>query len=272
MNVLSVSLVVHEGKPKAVELSKELLAVLEKRGIDLVETGADLVVSLGGDGTVLRAARVAHEADAPLLSVNLGTLGYLTEIDASEATASLERIFAGDFVIEDRMMLDCAAATAAGVQSFVGLNEALVERSSRYRLVRLEVRVGGERLATFNADGVIVATPTGSTAYALSAGGPIVSPRAECLLVVPVSPHMIFSRAVVLSPQDEVEIRVGDDRSEAVGARAQDASLVLDGGLGRTLTTGDSVVVKRHERPLKLVRMTGPGFLERLRSKLDLPN
>lgn len=272
MNVGSVSLVVHEGKPKAVELSKELLAVLDKSGIDLVETGADLVVSLGGDGTVLRAARVAHEADAPLLAVNLGTLGYLTEIDASEATASLERIFAGDFVIEDRMMLDSAATTEAGTETFVGLNEALVERSSRYRLVRLEVRVGGERLATFNADGVIVATPTGSTAYALSAGGPIVSPRAECLLVVPVSPHMIFSRAVVLSPQDEVEIRVGGDQPDAVGVPAQEASLVLDGGLGRTLTTGDSVVVKRHERPLRLVRMAGPGFLERLRSKLDLPN
>lgn len=272
MNVRSVSLVVHEGKPKAVELSKELLEVLDKRGVDLVEAGADLVVSLGGDGTVLRAARVAHEADAPLLAVNLGTLGYLTEIDASEATASLERIFAGDFVIEDRMMLDTTATTIAGTQSFVGLNEALVERSSRYRLVRLEVRVGGERLATFNADGVIVATPTGSTAYALSAGGPIVSPRAECLLVVPVSPHMIFSRAVVLSPQDEVEIRVGGEQSDVVGAPTQEASLVLDGGLGRTLTTGDSVVVKRHDRPLRLVRMTGPGFLERLRSKLDLPN
>lgn len=272
MNVRSVSLVVHDGKPKAVELSKELLAVLDKRGIDLVETGADLVVSLGGDGTVLRAARVAHQADAPLLAVNLGTLGYLTEVDASEAGPSLERIFAGDFDIEDRMMLDSEATTAAGVQRFVGLNEILVERSSRYRLVRLEVGVSGERLATFDADGVIVATPTGSTAYALSAGGPIVSPRAECLLVVPVSPHMIFSRAVVLSPQDEVEIRVGGDQRDAGGGSVQEASLVLDGALGRTLTTGDSVVVKRHERPLRLVRMKGPGFLERLRSKLDLPN
>jgi NAD+ kinase len=230
------------------------------------------VVSLGGDGTVLRAARLAHAADAPLLAVNLGTLGYLTEVDASEAGASLERILAGDFVIEDRMMLDSEATTEAGTESFIGLNEALVERSSRYRLVRLEVRVGGERLATFNADGVIVATPTGSTAYALSAGGPIVSPHAECLLVVPVSPHMIFSRAVVLSPQDEVEIRVGGDPPDGGSGRPQEASLVLDGGLGRTLTTGDSVLVKRHERPLRLVRMTGPGFLERLRSKLDLPN
>lgn len=270
MNVEKVSLVVHEGKPKAVVLREELLVALGERGIEVVESGADLVVSLGGDGTVLRAARVAHEADAPLLAVNLGTLGYLTEVDAAEANGSLERILAGDFVLEDRMMLHCDVETSGERRSFVGLNEVLVERSSRYRLVRLDVRVGGERLATFNADGVIVATPTGSTAYALSAGGPIVSPRTECLLVVPVSPHMIFSRAVVLSPHDEVEISVGATDDEV--PTPQEASVVLDGGLGSTVTAGDRVRVRKHERPLHLVRMTGPGFLERLRSKLDLPS
>lgn len=270
MNLQSVSLVVHDGKPKAVELEKELLSVLGDRGISVVDAGADLVVSLGGDGTVLRAARAAHEADAPLLSVNLGTLGYLTEVDAGDATASLERIIEGDFVIEDRMMLECESATPDGPQRFVGLNEVLVERASRYRMVRLQVRVSGERLATFNADGMIVATPTGSTAYALSAGGPIVSPRTECLLVVPVSPHMIFSRAVVLSSRDEVEIEVGGEPGE--DGVPQEASVVLDGGLARTLTSGESVVIRKHERPLKLIRMTGPGFLERLRSKLDLPS
>ena len=271
MNVKKVSLVVHDGKPRAVQLKKELLTALRERAVEVVDSGADLVVSLGGDGTVLRAARVAHEADAPLLAVNLGTLGYLTEVDAADAAASLERIFAGDYVVEDRMMLDCTVEAADGEQRFVGLNEVLVERSARYRLVRLEVLIGGERLATFNADGVIVATPTGSTAYALSAGGPIVSPRTECLLVVPVSPHMIFSRAVVLSPHDDVEIRVGADRVDDGTGPPQEASVVLDGSLGTTLVTGESVRVKRHERPLHLVRMTGPGFLERLRSKLDLP-
>lgn len=268
MKVKKVSLVVHPGKPKAAALEKELLASLQTRDVTVVESGADLVISLGGDGTVLRAARSAHEADAPLLAVNLGTLGYLTEADASEAGAALEQILSGDFEIEHRMMLDCVAQTAEGESTFVGLNEALIERSSRYRLVRLDVRVTGERLATFNADGVIVATPTGSTAYALSAGGPIVSPRAQCILVVPVSPHMIFSRAVVLSPEDEVAVTVAGDGNE----RPQEASLVLDGALGCELTTGDSVTIKRHERPLKLIRMSGPGFLERLRSKLDLPS
>lgn len=269
MKVERVSLVVHDGKPKALELEKRLVGSFGDRGISVSDKDADLVVSLGGDGTVLRAARVAHEADAPLLAVNLGTLGYLTEIDAADAVTAIERIFEGDFEIEDRMMLHCEVRSKDGVQSFVGLNEVLVERSSRYRLVRLDVGISGERLATFNADGIIVATPTGSTAYALSAGGPIVSPRAECLLVVPVSPHMIFSRTVVLSPRDEVEITVGGLSEE--GAAPQEASVVLDGSLGRTLTTGESVTVKKHARPLRLVRMAGPGFLARLRSKLDLP-
>ncbi|MBW3594423.1 MAG: NAD(+)/NADH kinase [Actinobacteria bacterium] len=268
MKVSNVSLVVHEGKRQALDLEKQLLASMGERGVAVVESGPDLVISLGGDGTVLRAARVAHEADAPLLAVNLGTLGYLTEVDAAAAPAALDRIFAGDFEIEDRMMLGCEARSVDGTDRFVGLNEVLVERSSRHRLVRLDVSVSGERLATFNADGVIVATPTGSTAYALSAGGPIVSPRAECILVVPVSPHMIFSRPVVLSPRDVVDISVGGLGHE----HPQEASVVLDGRLGRNLGTGDSVTVRRHDRPLRLVRMAGPGFLERLRSKLDLPS
>lgn len=270
MKVATVSLVVHPGKPRASELENELRAALT--GVEVVEAGADLVISLGGDGTVLRAARVAHEADAPLLAVNLGTLGYLTEVDATAAVGALEQILSGEFEIEQRMMLDCIAHTGGGDKSFVGLNEALLERSSRHRLVRLQVRVGGERLATFNADGVIVATPTGSTAYALSAGGPIVSPRAQCILVVPVSPHMIFSRAVVLSPEDEVSVTVAGEETSDGPEPPHEASLVLDGSLGADLTTGDSVIIKRHERPLKLVRMSGPGFLERLRSKLDLPS
>lgn len=266
MKVSSVSMVVHPGKPQAQELERRLLDSLKERNVAVVDAGADLVVSLGGDGTVLRAARIAHETDAPLLAVNLGTLGYLTEVDAADVGPAVDRILAGDFEIEDRMMLDCSTDAGGETQRFVGLNEALVERSARYRLVRLDVNVSGERLATFNADGVIVATPTGSTAYALSAGGPIVSPRAECILVVPVSPHMIFSRPVVLSPRDEVEIIVAGEGQD----HPQEASVVLDGGLARTLGTGDRVTVRRHERPLRLVRMSGPGFLERLRSKLDL--
>ena len=160
-------------------------------------------------------------------------------------------------------MLHCVVMDAENQETYVGLNEVLVERSGRHRLVRLTVKIGGESLAAFNADGVIVATPTGSTAYALSAGGPIVSPSAECLILVPISAHMIFSRPFVLSAGETIEIAVeGED---------QEASLSLDGNEGCRLRAGVPVIVRRDERPLRLVRLGGPGFVERLRIKLDLP-
>ena len=261
MEITKIALVVHEGKPEAVELQERLTEYFEGRGASVSEE-ADLVVSLGGDGTMLRAARLAYATDAPLLGVNLGSLGYLSEVDPSQAQSALDRIFSAKFEIEERMMVAAQATDGGEVRTFVGLNEALVERSGTHRLVRLGVKIGGESLAAFNADGVIVATPTGSTAYALSAGGPIVSPRAECLILVPVSAHMIFSRPFVLSADEAVEIDIEGEHL---------ASLSMDGADGCTLEAGSPVTVKRADRPLRLVRLGGPGFIERLRVKLDLP-
>ena len=262
MDIERIAMVVHEGKPEAVALRAELEAYLGTRNV-AVGDDAQLVVSLGGDGTMLRAAQVAHSLDAPLLGINLGRLGYLSEVDASDARRSLDRIFDGDFDLEERVMLRCDATEKGEPVSFVGLNEVLVERSGGHRLVRLTVRIGGESLAAFNADGVLVATPTGSTAYALSAGGPIVSPRAACLILVPVSAHMIFSRPFVLSVDETVEI--------SVEGEGQAATLSLDGAIGCPLKAGQPVTIKRDERMLRLVRLGGPGFVERLRAKLDLP-
>jgi NAD+ kinase len=259
MKIDSVSFVVHSGKERALELADELKQSLAERGVEVDDGSPDLVVSMGGDGTMLRAAQTAHAADVPLLGINLGTLGYLNEVDADDAWAALEKVASGQMEIEERMMLACSA----GDQEFVGLNEVLVERASRHRLIRLQVRIAGEELAAFIADGVIVATPTGSTAYALSAGGPIVSPRAECMVLVPVAAHMIFSRPFVLPPGDVVELVVDDAEGEAV--------LSVDGSMGRDLPPRTSVRVARHPRPLRLVRLSGPGFVERLRRKLQLP-
>ena len=261
MNVQSVQIVAHTGKPAAVKLGEVLSEWLAARDIALTEDDPDLVVSIGGDGTMLRGAQYAHAANVPLLGVNQGTLGYLTEVDAGEEERAMEAISNGDYHIEERLMLACDVEGIEENKSFVGLNEVLVERDSRHRLVRLLVSVGGERLGEFNADGVIVATPTGSTAYALSAGGPIVSPRASCLVVVPVSAHMIFSRPVVVAPDETVTI------TQISGP----AALSLDGGLGCDLKDGCTVTVRRHERPLQLLRLWGPNFVERLRKKLGLP-
>ena len=255
-----VAIVVHDGKPGADAARDEIEGLLSSKGSVVDGDHPDLVVSLGGDGTMLRAAQLAHAHDAPLIGVNLGTLGYLTEVDAEHAAAALERVFAGDYTLEARMMLECRSRS----EIHVGLNEVLIERSGRHRLVRLEVRVNGERLASFNADGVIVATPTGSTAYALSAGGPIVSPRAQCLVVVPVSAHMIFSRPFVLTPDDIVEVTVDE-------SSGREASVAVDGTAGWDLPPGAVVEIRRHDRDLRLVRLAGPKFLARLRAKLDLP-
>lgn len=263
MSIGRVAIVVNEGKAQARERAVEVAALLTSENVTVAVEEPDLVVSLGGDGTMLRAAQHAHAADVPLLGVNLGTLGYLTEVDAAHEVDALRRVLAGDFEIQDRMMLSCSIEGAPAPGPFVALNEVLVERASRRRLVRLGVRVGGESLGDFNADGIIVATPTGSTAYALSAGGPIVSPRAECLVVVPVSPHMVFARPFVLADDEVVEVHVRDS--------GQAASLSLDGHLGCDLAPGATVVVRRNERPLKLVRLGGPRFLERLRTKMNLP-
>jgi NAD+ kinase len=261
MKVKRTEIVTHDGKPAAVKLATELEDWLTKHSIEVTENDPDLVISVGGDGTMLRAAQRAHAADAPLLGINQGTLGYLTEVDEGDETKALETIFSGDYQIEERMMLACAVDGMTKPLSFVGLNEVLVERGTRHRLVRLLVSVGGEHLGEFNADGIIVATPTGSTAYALSAGGPIVSPRANVLVVVPVSAHMIFARPVVLAPDETVVI------TQISGP----AALSLDGALGSDLDEGSTVTVRRHPRPLKLVRMWGPNFVERLRKKLGLP-
>jgi NAD+ kinase len=263
MGIDTVAFVINDGKPAALELRDHLAEEAGARGISVVDDAPDLVVALGGDGTVLRAAQLAHSSDALLLGVNVGTLGYLTEVEGSAPGDAIASVLEGRFDVEDRMMLECTLSVAGRQRVFVALNEVLVERSSQRRLVRLEARVGGESLAAFNADGVIVATPTGSTAYALSAGGPIVSPRASCLVLVPVNAHMIFSRPFVLAGDETVEI--------ALGAADQDASLVLDGAQGCEFSSGDLIEVRRHARPLRLVRLPGPGFIERLRIKLDLP-
>lgn len=264
MKIARIGLIAHEKKPEAKEAKEDLSAWLTGRGIDVVEDGADLLISLGGDGTMLKAAQEAHASDALLLGVNLGRVGYLTEVDMGQEKAALESIFAGDYVVEERMMLACRARAAGEEDTYVGLNEVLLERSSRQRLVSLEVGVGSDRLASFSGDGVLVATPTGSTAYALSAGGPIVSPRAECLVVVPVSAHMILARPFVFAADETVTLTVSESSD-------QNASLVIDGEIGRDLPPGAALEVSRHPRPLRLVRLSGPDFIARLRYKLDLP-
>jgi NAD+ kinase len=228
---------------------------------------ADIVLSLGGDGTVLRAVHLLDGAPVPILGVNVGTLGYLTEIEPSECIASLQRWVEGredkDFIIDKRMMLTVLLKRASGGTdlSWRALNEAVLEKQQSGHTVWLDVVINSELFATYSADGLIVSTPTGSTAYSMSARGPVVSPRHRALLVTPVSPHMLFDRALVLDPHESLLI-------EVVGTRPVD--MALDGRKVMSLTQGDVVSFAPDTCTAEFLRFKTPKFHQIVRTKFGL--
>lgn len=228
---------------------------------------ADVVLSLGGDGTVLRAVHLLDGAPVPILGVNVGTLGYLTEIEPSECVSSLQTWVDGkqdhDFIIDKRMMLTVLLKRADGSNdiSWRALNEAVLEKQHSGHTVWLDVVINSELFATYSADGLIVSTPTGSTAYSMSARGPVVSPRHRALLVTPVSPHMLFDRALVLDPQESLLI-------EVVGTRPVD--MALDGRKVTSLTQGDVVSFSPDTCTAEFLRFKTPKFHQIVRTKFGL--
>ncbi len=234
---------------------------------DRAAMDADIVLSLGGDGAVLRAVHLLDGAPVPILGVNVGTLGYLTEIEPSECIASLHRWVEGrqdkDFIIDKRMMLTVLLKRADGSTdlSWRALNEAVLEKQQSGHTVWLDVVINSELFATYSADGLIVSTPTGSTAYSMSARGPVVSPRHRALLVTPVSPHMLFDRALVLDPHESLLI-------EVVGTRPVD--MALDGRKVMSLTQGDVVSFAPDTCTAEFLRFKTPKFHQIVRTKFGL--
>jgi NAD+ kinase len=220
----------------------------------------DLIVVLGGDGTLLSIARHA-DASVPLLGVNMGELGFLTEITEREALPMLGRVLAGDFELDRRMTLSAALERdGRAVRRFRALNDVVISNGGLARIVEFRVRVDGMPLASYRADGLIVATPTGSTAYSLSAGGPVVEPTVQVLLVSPISPHTLSNRPVVLRPEAVVRIEVAE--------RANDAILTVDGQETMELAGRDVIVVKRGRASVSLVRSPDRTYYDVLRAKL----
>jgi NAD+ kinase len=224
--------------------------------------GLDLVVSIGGDGTFLRAAHLAARDDVPVLGVKVGRMGFLTEVEPGEAAAVLERMLAGTARIEERLAV-LAEPDGATFDAQWALNEVIVEKRARHRLIRLAVFVGDSYVTTFSADGVIVATPTGSTAYSFSAGGPIVSPSVPCIVVTPVAAHMVFDRSLVLGPSERVTLQVLGE---------EEGLLSADGRESLELPVGSGVRIGAASRPARIVRRDdAPGFVELVRDKFGLP-
>jgi NAD+ kinase len=228
---------------------------------------ADLVLSLGGDGTMLRAVRFLDGAAVPLLGVNLGVLGYLTEVESHEMTGALDRFTkgseAGEWHLDERLMLDVVARSSAGAPlgTWRALNEAVVEKREPGHTVRLLVRIDGVPFTSYAADGLIVSTPTGSTAYSFSARGPVVSPRHHALLLTPVAPHMLFDRTLVLGPAEPIEITV-------VGHR--EASVSVDGLPVATLAEGDVVMCTSSASTARFVRLGEHHYHQILKAKFGL--
>ena len=280
-----VGLVPHRDRPVAHELAQRSAAWLAARGVEVrvpaalapasgldayatepddFAPGLDLVISLGGDGTMLHAVQLVYPSPVPLMGVNVGLLGYLSELEPEELEDWLPRLLAGEFEISERMMLSVDVESAGAVRgSWYALNEAVIEKLRSGHLIYLDVSINGTPFTSYAADGLIVATPTGSTAYSFSAGGPIVSPDLRCIVLTPISPHMLFDRSLVLSDQEEVAFAVSNGRNVA---------LTIDGHELGELCSGDRVRCRVAPEPLRLVSIRPRDFHQILKTKFSLPD
>ncbi len=285
--VVRVGLVVHAGRPAAVDAARFAARLLVERGVEIVllrrdaerlELGVDLTavdrsafvddtdvaLSFGGDGTFLRAAHRCRDAGVPVLGVNLGRVGFLAEVEVPMLELAVERLVAGEYHLEDRATIEAAVYGADGgeLARAWALNDVSVEKTARQRLLLMELEIAGEMFASVPADALVLATATGSTAYALSAGGPILSPRVGATLVTPVAPHSLFDRTVVCAPDDQVLVRVLPDQAPAVMSVDGRDPIAVPAG-GHVIATGDG-------RPVRLLRVDPPHFYDLVRRKFSL--
>jgi NAD+ kinase len=283
----SVLVVTHTGRPGAVRSAQLVISRLSEAGIsarvldseaeDLkcagvdvmpvsaaAAEGAEMVIVLGGDGTLLRAADLARVSGTPLLGVNLGHVGFLAEAEREDLAATVDKVASCRYDVEERMTID-VVVRQNGEVTHLGwaLNEASVEKNSRQRMLEVVAEIDGRPLSRWGCDGVVCATPTGSTAYAFSAGGPVVWPEVDALLVVPISAHALFARPMVVSPHSVVALELLPATSGGV--------LWCDGRRQVELPPGARVEVRRGEKPVRLARLHLTAFTDRLVTKFGLP-
>lgn len=227
----------------------------------------DCIIALGGDGTILKVSRDLRSLNIPIVGVNLGTLGFLTEIEPDQIYPVIDRLLTDDYEIEERMNV-CGAVFREGssqiLHTDVALNDIVISRAGFSRVIGLRVYVNGSVMDIYEADGVIVSTPTGSTGYNLSAGGPIVSPKTSLMIVTPISPHSLTSKSIVLSSEDEIIIEVLKMRK----AQEEEAIVNFDGQPGIQLSAGDRIVVNRANSTTKMIKLLDVSFYEVLREKI----
>lgn len=274
----TVVVVAHTGRPDVESVAQHVRTRLADAGIGLVAEGTEaaelhlpvsggcpeLVLTLGGDGTLLRGAEKARAAGIPVLGINLGRVGFLTETDAEHVDTALDAIIARTYRVSERMTVDVAVETGGIVTGTEwALNEVSVEKSTRERILDVVVEVDGRGMSAFGCDGVLCATPTGSTAYAFSAGGPIVWPDVQALLVVPSNAHALFARPLVVGANSTVTVHIDPGGHEAV--------LACDGRRTITVPPGSRVHMRGGKQPVRLARLGGEPFTDRIVKKFALP-
>lgn len=222
----------------------------------------DALITLGGDGTLLRGARWLDGKDKPILGVNLGRLGFLTSCQTEDLEAALKYLAGGEYVAQPRMALSARAIDASGEtrKQWRALNDFVLHKGGFARVVRLNISVDGESIGTYAADGIVISTPTGSTAYSLSAGGPVVVPTVESIIITPVSPHTLAIRSLVIPADGEVTVEANESPTELL--------VTVDGQVGTSFVKGEKLKVRRADNPVRIVRFPGATFFERMRVKL----
>ncbi len=234
----------------------------EKRIIkDTIPGQIDCVIVIGGDGSLIEAARVFYAREVPILGINMGTLGYLTEVEVKDIDEGLRQLIKGDYTLESRMMIEGIFPDG---ERDVALNDIVVSRKGVLRVLHFKLYVNGELLNSYEADGIIISTPTGSTAYNLSAGGPIVEPTASLIVITPICSHALNTSSIVLSAEDEIVIEIGRGRNGTV----EEVFTTFDGADMVSLKTGERVVIRRSRADTKIVKLSKIGFLEILRRKM----
>jgi NAD+ kinase len=266
MNVQSVVVVTKPKQPEVARVATELAAWFKARNIQAslepeAASTADLVVVVGGDGTLLAAARLVGDRQIPILAINHGGLGFLTEVTLEEMYPAIEGVLAGHFITERRMMMNVeVTCTNKRTAAYRALNDVVINKGTISRMIEMETCVDGQCVSRLKADGLIVATPTGSTAYNLSAGGPIVFPTMNAMIMTPICSHTLTNRPIVLPPEVKVEI--------VLAAAHEDVSATVDGQVGTKLEIGDKVTVEKSNIAVKLVAPTDKNYFDVLRGKL----
>lgn len=279
----TIGLAVNKGKPNAWVVARELAYLLEKkkarvfidptvaqhigRGdlalpLEEFHKHVDIIFVLGGDGTLLGIARQFAPYEIPILGINLGHLGFLSEAEPDDLPHAVDQILSGDYYLENRMMLETELIRQGKkLETFTAFNDVGIAKGSFSRIIQCAVYVENLYLTTFSGDGVIISSPTGSTAYSLSAGGPIVAPNVDCLLLTPVAPHSLTARPFVLSPDDEIRVQVD--------ATHQDIGLTVDGQLGLKLKVQDEIIIRRSPHITSLIKWKQRNFFSVVRKKLQ---